>query len=308
MSISVEDDVLYWYQTNCVGFAGLTMLVCDHVDTFTDEVELIWKRQKSPIVYLFLLNRYLTPLGFIINLYAYLSHSMTPEICHHFVRYEGAMTMIGISIVALMMFLRIQCLYRQCKPVYYSVGFLFCVQTGIYGYLLTRGQAVVHPVNSPIKACTMIFDQQINTLATSSAWLPLLYDTVVFLLTLRCVLQPKTGRFSTFALKKRLFEDGLIYYSAIFAVNLVLTIMIARAPDGLKNITAQLELLVTVMMMSRITLNLKKMGSKGGVQQIDTISQPIRFATPPDEERPEPKAMYRMSERLGSMKSTALVV
>ena len=64
-------------------------------------------------------------------------------------------------------------------------------------------------------------------------------------------------------------------------------------------------------MMSRITLNLKKMGSKGGVQQIETISQPIRFATPPDEE-PEPvddgKAIYRMSERLGSMKSTALVV
>lgn len=66
------------------------------------------------------------------------------------------------------------------------------------------------------------------------------------------------------------------------------------------------------MMMSRITLNLKKMGSKGGVQQIETISQPIRFATPPDEDQPEPvydgKAMYRMSERLGSMKSTALVV
>ena len=70
--------------------------------------------------------------------------------------------MIGISIVgmlseklqrcaltcsdylaALMMFLRIQCLYRQYKPVYYSVGFLFCVQTGIYGFLLTRGQGMV---------------------------------------------------------------------------------------------------------------------------------------------------------------------
>ncbi len=61
-------------------------------------------------------------------------------------------------------------------------------------------------------------------------------------------------------------------------------------------------------MMSRITLNLKKMGSKGGVQRIETISQPIRFATPPDEEEPEPmydgKAMYRMSERKG----TALIV
>jgi hypothetical protein len=56
---------------------------------------------------------------------------------------------------------------------------------------------------------------------------------------------------------KRLFQDGLIYYtyvlaffflfgmgddetcSAIFTVTLVLTIMIVAAPPGLKNITAQ---------------------------------------------------------------------
>ncbi|KAG2036379.1 hypothetical protein BDR03DRAFT_982998 [Suillus americanus] len=59
-------------------------------------------------------------------------------------------------------------------------------------------------------------------------------------------------------------------YSVICTVNLVLTIMIIRASDGVKNIAAQLELLsnsdwltsfhysLTVTMMSRITLNLKK--------------------------------------------------
>ncbi|RXW21497.1 hypothetical protein EST38_g4361 [Candolleomyces aberdarensis] len=57
---------------------------------------------------------------------------------------------------------------------------------------------------------------------------------------------------------KRLFQDGLVYYTAIFAVTLVLTLMIIFAPEGLKNITAQLELLLTVAMMSRITINLKK--------------------------------------------------
>lgn len=67
--------------------------------------------------------------------------------------------MIGISVVgmlpeqlhrdffitsaALMMFLRIQCLYRQWKIVYYSVGLLFLIQTGVYAYLLSRGQRTV---------------------------------------------------------------------------------------------------------------------------------------------------------------------
>ena len=42
-----------------------------------------------------------------------------------------------------MMFLRIQCLYRQWKIVYYSVGLLFLIQTGVYAYLLSRGQRTV---------------------------------------------------------------------------------------------------------------------------------------------------------------------
>ncbi|KAJ7909009.1 hypothetical protein B0H13DRAFT_2330858 [Mycena leptocephala] len=72
-----------------VGIAGFTILIWDHLDTFPTEVEYIWKpRKKGPIVYLFLLNRYLTPLGFIVNLFgmrpaSYFSPVWTPE------RYEN---------------------------------------------------------------------------------------------------------------------------------------------------------------------------------------------------------------------------
>jgi hypothetical protein len=64
-------------------------------------------------------------------------------------------------------------------------------------------------------------------------------------------------------------------------------------------------------MMSRITLNLKKMGARGAVQQIETISQPIIFATPTEVEhehadRHDRKAVFRMIER-GSSSSTSLV-
>jgi hypothetical protein len=53
-----------------------------------------------------------------------------------------------------------------------------------------------------------------------------------------------------------------MYYSVICSITLVLTIMIVSAPPGLKNITAQMELLLTVAMMSRITLSLKKTAAK----------------------------------------------
>ncbi|KAL0059615.1 hypothetical protein AAF712_013627 [Marasmius tenuissimus] len=106
----------------------------------------------------------------------------------------------------------------------------------------------------------MIFDAK-NTfesvLASSTAWLPLVYDTVVFGLTFYRTYPNVRGQ-SRSKIAKRLLEDGLLYYSVIFSVTLVLTLMIIFAPDGLKNVAAQLELLITVTMMSRITLNLKK--------------------------------------------------
>lgn len=54
-----------------------------------------------------------------------------------------------------------------------------------------------------------------NKVASSaSAWLPLLYDTVVLVLTLRRTFPSiwKKGNDSTLYMTKRLLEDGLIYY------------------------------------------------------------------------------------------------
>ncbi|KAJ7586383.1 hypothetical protein C8J56DRAFT_944482 [Mycena floridula] len=258
---SVLDDLQQNFQTNLVGFGGFTVLIWDHIDTFTMEVEHIWKRKKSFLTYLFLLNRYLTPLGFIINLYAYMGPVWTPEVCAHFIRYEGAMTTIGINTVGLMMFLRIRALYHAQIWVQVVVGFLLGAQIIIMAYLMTKGERVVHNPASGVTACTMIFAPEISTLASSSAWMPLVYDSTVFGFTLYRTLPAIRNKSQSYVIK-RLFQDGLMYYSVIFSINAVLTLMIISAPDGLKNITAQLELLITVTMMSRITLNLRESSSQ----------------------------------------------
>ncbi|KAF8895112.1 hypothetical protein BD779DRAFT_1497510, partial [Infundibulicybe gibba] len=137
-------------------------------------------------------------------------------------------------------------------------GCLFLIQTGMNAWLLTRGEAVVHNDASGVRAkhpqslVTALIPLSSSILASSSAWLPLLYDTIVLGLTLYRTIPSIRNRNASYVMK-RLLEDGLIYYSAIFIVTLVLTIMIIAAPPGLKNIAAQY-----VAMMSRITLNLKK--------------------------------------------------
>ncbi|KAF9255626.1 hypothetical protein L218DRAFT_814330, partial [Marasmius fiardii PR-910] len=242
-----------------VGFAGFTVMIWDHIDTFTSEVEHIWFGRKGLVSYLFLLNRYLTPLGFIVNLFGMGPPLTGSSRCRHFIRYEGSMTLIGVDVVGLMMLLRIHALYKPKLWIVFGVGSILAVQFGINAWLLTKGIP-----------CTMIFDAKNNgesVLASSTAWLPLVYDTLVFGLIFYKT-YPSVRTESRSRIAKRLLEDGFLYYSLIFSVTLALTLMIIFAPDGLKNVAAQLELLwvlfffpitsCMVTMMSRITLNLKK--------------------------------------------------
>ncbi|KAJ3881972.1 hypothetical protein F5051DRAFT_500798 [Lentinula edodes] len=262
MDLDLISDATEVRDTNYVAFVGFTIMIWDHLDTFTTEVEYVWPRvgEKKPIVYLFLINRYLIPLGFIVNLFAYLR--IDQERCQHFVRYEGAMTMIGINIVGLMMLIRIYALYRNQKFIVAGVAVLLLIEMGTYAWLMSTGKPVQHHPN--IISCTMIFGEKNSIATSSSAWLPLLYDTVVLVLTLGATIPSvRDARGSaTVYVMRRLLHDGLIYFGVIFAVNLVLSLMIAVADSGLKNITAQLELLVTVTMMSRITLNLMQSPDK----------------------------------------------
>ncbi|KAG2130655.1 uncharacterized protein EDB93DRAFT_1179667 [Suillus bovinus] len=248
-------------QTIAVGVLGFTILVWDHAITFADEVKMIWGRPKNLLTCLFLLNRYLTPVGFIVNLIAYSLPSWSFIKCEHFVRYEGAMTAVGIQVVGLMMFLRVRAMYHDNRCVVIFVASLLFAWVALSAFLLSHGVAVSH--SSSIHSCRMEFSDSL-VLSSAWAWIPLFYDTVVFALTLNRTL-PSIQNKEAGHIVHRLFTDGVLFYSVLCTINLIFTIMVVRAPRGLKNITGQLELILTVAMMSRITLNLKKEGTRDSV-------------------------------------------
>ncbi|GAB1522801.1 hypothetical protein RhiXN_05920 [Rhizoctonia solani] len=57
--------------------ASITMMAYDMVLTFHLEYEYIWKRKKTLVSYLFLVNRYLNPCYYIITTTAYFDPSWT---------------------------------------------------------------------------------------------------------------------------------------------------------------------------------------------------------------------------------------
>ncbi|PIL22618.1 hypothetical protein GSI_15308 [Ganoderma sinense ZZ0214-1] len=255
---SIIQEVAELRITAYVGLASYTVLVYDHLLTLDDEIKYIWKKKKgSPLIWLFFLNRYMTPLAFIGNLCAYLSGTFTYEKCTHYVRYEGATTMIGINIASLMMLLRIYAMYETQKFIVAFVAIIFCLEFGTNAWLLSHGIAVHH--SPQVKACSMIFDSSRlpGVAASATAWTVLVYDTIVLLLTIFKTYS--SLRYKTVAGTMRtLLKEGVAYYSVIFSVTLVLTLMIAFAPPGIQNLCAQMEYLLTVTMMSRITLHLKR--------------------------------------------------
>jgi len=245
-----------------VGLVSYTVLIYEHIITFDDEVELVWKRKKGPIIYLFLMLRYLVPIAFIVNLYAYFSPVWSPVMCAHFVRYEGVMHAFEIYIVGLMMMLRVKALYPGNKWIPWLLSFYVAIEASVTSYLLVHGIPVIHNPSSGVEACTMIFDETISDVASSSfAWLPLLYDSVILGMTLNRTI-PATRGHRAGVLIKQIFRDGILYFVVIFGLAFTLTFMIIFAPAGIKNISAQMEQLITVAMMSRITLNLKKAGTQ----------------------------------------------
>ncbi|PPQ84471.1 hypothetical protein CVT24_012144 [Panaeolus cyanescens] len=81
--------------------AAFVMLVYDHALTFSEEVERVWKQRFSGATLLFLLNRYITPIQFIIIIQAFHDPIWTKEACDRFVAFEGASTVALIAAVGL---------------------------------------------------------------------------------------------------------------------------------------------------------------------------------------------------------------
>ncbi|KAH8984703.1 hypothetical protein EDB92DRAFT_1466231 [Lactarius akahatsu] len=101
-------------------------------------------------------------------------------------------------------------------------------------------------------AYTMIIDPHVHAwIASSTAWLPLLYSTAVVSLTLyRTAGALYSAPSSTVEFFRVMLREGLLNYSAICTVTLAFTIAVVSAVPSVRGATAQLELCLTVAMMS----------------------------------------------------------
>ncbi|KAF8603086.1 hypothetical protein BDV93DRAFT_556997 [Ceratobasidium sp. AG-I] len=207
--------------------ASITMMGYDMILTFHQEYEYIWKRKKTIVSYLFLLNRYLNPCYYIITTTSY---------------FDPAWTFSNKWVLGYLL----------------SLG---VIQVAMWGYVLTNSGPVAYPsIDGIFHGCILTGKESFG-----NKWQMWLFAYVVFDSSVFALVIAKTLRYSREThspLIKTLRNDGTAYFTVIFTVNVVWLVMTFRATETLKNINEHFSHLVSVVLMSRLTIHLRSEGDK----------------------------------------------
>jgi len=220
---------------------------------------------------LFFLNRYITPLQFLIIIDAFNDPRWTRSPCERFVAFEGGSTVGLVAVCELIMILRVYALYKRSRVILTSLLTLWVAQITISSIGLSTGFAITLPpgfVGCIFTGTSKIFP---------AIWLaPLITNSVMFFLTLyqskEFLINPSHA-----PLLHIFVRDGTLYFLVIFMANLLNTLLYFLAVDDLKAIGASFSQLITATMISRLVLNLRSEMRSTSTPNYDTTSTSTRI-------------------------------
>ncbi|KZV75631.1 hypothetical protein PENSPDRAFT_748291 [Peniophora sp. CONT] len=245
--------------------AALTVLLYDHFLTLADEVDLIWKRKKSYVLYLFLTVRYYALIAVVVVAFGFFSPEMTRERCSRWMLFLPLGITIPLTILpGILMVVRVYALYNRNVYVLVCLSLALCLQTGagLWQYTVKGATPAPDPLdNYEYHFCIYLPPKRIGHLSILFISLELAFDSVVFLLTISRTLYvhylDKKDSEGDSTLVQNLIRDGAFYFAVIFSFNLSWVLMISLAPTGLRAIASLPSACITTIMICRITLNLR---------------------------------------------------
>lgn len=241
--------------------ASVFLLLYDHVLTLSDEIDFVWKRRVTPVTCLFLLNRYYAPLVYIILVVAQFTPLLTPEMCKQFVLFEPfGVGIVLLSITEVILTLRVSALYGQSRVVMSYLLLILCGQLAVGIWTLSRPGSGPLPLLAvkvvAFTGCFYVSAPNLTKISTGCLWIEIAFDISVFGLTLARTLRAVADD-EALGLVRTVFRDGILYFLVIFSTNLVWALMVIFAPIGLKYINAEPSVILVVIMINRLTLNLR---------------------------------------------------
>ncbi|QRW12631.1 hypothetical protein RhiLY_11630 [Ceratobasidium sp. AG-Ba] len=216
-----------------MGLAGYTAMIYDHILTFPDEVEYVWKAEKSPAICMFLLVRYITPIVLTIDIYdkggisSYTSHAFC--ITWHFT--EAVWYVCAFGIIHALVAMRVIAIWGRPRWIVILLGSLWLI------YFATTSTIVFKAATS--KSYTIHYEPLLKLCYLEVApflwtcWIPpLTLEAVLFALS--CVQAFRAGEYARGTpIFYVLFRDGALHFMVIFVCSVFNMLVWAVAPPSL---------------------------------------------------------------------------
>ncbi|KAF9534349.1 hypothetical protein CPB83DRAFT_844092 [Crepidotus variabilis] len=255
----------FLFTNRCVSAAAILLLYYDYALTFSDEVERFWipKRRITIASALFYTNRYLSLLGHLPNIVEYFWTSNDPKrlsICKNLILSHNYITVVIQVVVAALLFVRTNALYARNRYILYVLGITATAVTAYGGWaVFSAPNRTYLPSDLLENGCFLPISKETAT-RFANAWTAMLsFDVLVFILTLyKAVTTKRVGPFSVLDL---LIRDGSLYFGIIVVACISVIVSFHISPEYLKGLTATLTNILSSVMVSRLMLNLREMGS-----------------------------------------------
>ncbi|KAG8819663.1 hypothetical protein FRC19_009624 [Serendipita sp. 401] len=250
--------------------AGMIVVLYDTILTLPDEIRLIWPMPFGVIKAIWFLSRYVVPALIVFSNYQFME-SRGPLSDHLFVltNCEGYVLAlawcINISFAASnwLLLLRVSALWGRKKLVIYPLyaGYValyiaLTVIVGIAGVTMAKNLAY----NPIVKLC--IFTERIPATLIHSQWLPILFDVVIFILTLVKAKQDnialRKGSRTNAPVLFVLFRDGGIYCIVIIALRIFNFVAWAFLDETMVYLGLGFLWSIVTTLINRFYLNLRR--------------------------------------------------
>ncbi|CAE6350188.1 unnamed protein product [Rhizoctonia solani] len=234
--------------------ASFALMIYDHMITLAEEVDRIWQREWTGATWLFVLNRYLTELQFIVNVVSFHHPHWTGKVspCDDFMPFPAVSTLISIAIAEIIMVLRTYALYQRNKYILRLLAFFWA------GQVIVMVTTLRHPTRVELPEGLVGCIQGASGNYSVAFWLaPLATDSVIFGLTVFKALEYIHKMKYRVPLIHVILRDGILYFTVILTANLLNCLLCFLAPSSIKVIGASFSQIITVVMISRLQLNLR---------------------------------------------------
>lgn len=234
---------------------SVVILFFDYFLTLDLEWENIWQRKWTCATLLFFINRYFPMLSYIAIIVSLHDPSWSEESCQEFIRLPFYMVLISETVIAMIVSLRLYALYLQRWQVPVCMAFVYISQLA-WGILASRGISTdIAPAVG--QGCVAYVEDWAYNLFAVYIGNSALFDCMVFILTLYKTLRFRPRGFRI-PLSDLFLRDGVVYFAVMLTAKIVNFVVFYAVSRNLITITWTLNHTITVIMISRLMLNLRE--------------------------------------------------